>query len=102
MPHSIARLRPVVDRKTLKAYHLHLVLIHLYPNALPLFLTKEKIAEKCESGRKRKLLEEKFRAAVKSKWREQEPKRIPGFYVYQIDNFVGNQYFTFNPSQNNS
>lgn len=85
--HSIRTLRAKLDRKTLEAYNLHLKLAQEYPREFPLFLTKVKIAEECESERKRKILQKKHNILL----REQKPTRLPDIRVQKIENFVVNQ-----------
>lgn len=94
--HSIKALRTKLDKKTLEAYHLHLKLAQLYPREFPLFLTKVKVAERCESERKRKIHSKKFRNLIK----EQKPKKHSTEQVQKIENFVVNQSSqTFTPKQ---
>lgn len=88
--HSIRTLRAKLERKTLEAYNLHLKLAQQYPFQFPLFLTKVKVAEECESERKRKILDKKFMCLLA----EQKPKPSSN-PVHQIGNFVVN-----NSSQN--
>lgn len=84
---SIRTIRAKLDQKTLEAYHLHLKLAQQYLWGFPLFLTKVKVAEQCESERKRKLHEKKFRRLQE----EMKPKKAATIPVRMIDNCVVNQ-----------
>ncbi|XP_062700128.1 uncharacterized protein LOC134284823 [Aedes albopictus] len=59
---SIKKLHSKINMKTLECYSLHLKLAKDYPESFPNFLTKVKVAEFCESERKRKLLDKKLKA----------------------------------------
>lgn len=57
---SIKRLYAKLDMKTLECYSLHLKLAKEYPVKFQEFLSRAKVAEECESDRKRKLHDRKL------------------------------------------
>ena len=61
---SIKKLYGKLSSKTLECYSLHLKLAKDFPVEFPTFLMKVKVAEQCESERKRKLLNNKFKQLI--------------------------------------
>ncbi|XP_055585043.1 uncharacterized protein LOC129737901 [Uranotaenia lowii] len=57
---SVEKLYAQLNIKTLKCYALHLKLARDYPIEFPAFLTKVKVAEKCEERRKERVLRNKL------------------------------------------
>ena len=84
---TIKRLYSKLNLKTLECYALHLKLAKQYSECFQVFLTKVKVAEKCEAERKRKLLAKKFKVLSSQKVINKKPRPT----VQALENFVVNR-----------
>ena len=82
---SIKKLYGRLSIKTLECYSLHLKLAKDFPIEFEAFLTKVKVAEKCESERKRKILDRKFKQLISPIAKPFKP------VVQHLDEFVVNR-----------
>lgn len=91
---SIKKLYSKLNSKTLECYSLHLKLAKEFPVEFPMFLTKVKVAEDCESERKRKLLSRKFKQLISPIPKPMKPA------VQDLEGFVINRSsYTFSDEQ---
>ncbi|XP_055585042.1 uncharacterized protein LOC129737900 [Uranotaenia lowii] len=84
---SVEKLYAQLNIKTLKCYALHLKLARDYPIEFPAFLTKVKVAEKCEERRKERVLRNKLEL-LKAR---QPPRNYEKPSVAVLDGFVVNR-----------
>ncbi|XP_065086836.1 uncharacterized protein LOC135708664 [Ochlerotatus camptorhynchus] len=100
---SIRRLYSKLDMKVLECYYLHLKLAKEYPIKFQEFLSRAKVAEECESDRKRKLQDRKLNRLRQESQRRRTTHRtgeqIPSTItttprVHSIDGLVVNRSTT--------
>lgn len=86
---SIKALYGRINVKTLECYSLYLKLAKEFQDNFQIFLTKVKIAEFCESERKRKSLSEKFNKLKYQNPKFSRPSQRPN--IHNIDGIVVNR-----------